>query len=197
MWVWHKVFGSFLGPDNALAWVLSRRLPDLHAARDPVQAVHEADGLAAQDAGRPAGDEEAPGEVQGRQAAAVRRDDEAEQGGGGQPAGLLSAGADPGAGLHRAVPRAADVPAGAVGDGECELPAERLLLRLRRRGVDGQRQAARRRPAGRLHDHAGRPAGLHGRRPRGDHLVGHPADHPGRHRHPPDQPPLGRPAGAR
>ena len=27
----------------------------------------------------------------------------------------------------------------------------------------------------------------------GDHLVGHPADHPGRHRHPPDQPPLGRP----
>ena len=23
MWVWHKVFGSFLGPDSALTWVLS------------------------------------------------------------------------------------------------------------------------------------------------------------------------------
>ena len=69
MWVWHKVFGSFLGPDSALTWVLSRRLPDLHAARDPLQAVHEADGLAAEDAGRPAADEEAAGEVQGRQAA--------------------------------------------------------------------------------------------------------------------------------
>ena len=23
MWVWHKVFGSFLGPDTALTWVLS------------------------------------------------------------------------------------------------------------------------------------------------------------------------------
>ena len=23
MWVWHKVFGSFLGPDNVWAWVLS------------------------------------------------------------------------------------------------------------------------------------------------------------------------------
>ena len=34
----------------------------------------------------------------------------------------------------------------------------------RRRRLDGQRQAARRRSAGRLHDDARRPAGLHGRR---------------------------------
>ena len=63
----------------------------------------------------------------------VRRDDEAEQGGRGQPAGRLSAGAGAGAGVHRAVPRAAQVPAGAAAGGG--LHRRSLLLRRGRRAV--------------------------------------------------------------
>ena len=54
MWVWHKVFGAVPRAEQRLVLGAVRRLPDLHAARHPVQAVHEADGLAAEDAGDPA-----------------------------------------------------------------------------------------------------------------------------------------------
>ena len=109
MWFWHKVFGSSSGRDSGFAWVLGG-LPGLHAARDPVQAVHEPDALDAQDAGGPAGDEEAREKYKDDK---QRMAEEMQklQGAGGQPAGLLSAGAHPGAGVHRSVPRAADVPA--------------------------------------------------------------------------------------
>ena len=107
MWVWHKVFGSFMGANNPWAWVLSvvflvftlrgllfRPFMKQMDSQMKMQAVQpEMKKLREK--------------YKDDKTAAHRRDDAAEQGGRGQPAGRLSAGADPGSGVHRPVPRAA------------------------------------------------------------------------------------------
>ena len=112
MWVWHKVFGSFLGADSALTWVLSvvfliftlrailfKPFMKQMDSQLKMQAVQpEMKKLR----------EKYKDDKQRLAEEMMKLNKEA----GRQPAGLLPARADPGAGLHRSVPRAADVPAG-------------------------------------------------------------------------------------
>ncbi|CAA9248831.1 MAG: Inner membrane protein translocase and chaperone YidC, short form OxaI-like, partial [uncultured Actinomycetospora sp.] len=110
-------------------------LPRLHAPGPADQAVHQPGPLDAQDAGVPAADQEAAGEVQERPHEARGGDAEAPEGARRQPAGRLPAAAGAAAGLHRPVPRAARLPA--------QLPLQ-LRLRPRRHRVVHQRRHLRR-----------------------------------------------------
>ena len=102
----HSLYSLVFDEDSGWAWGLSIVSlvvadPDL-----PDPALREADQVDPEHAGAPAEDEGDPGALQERQAAPVRRDDEAVQGDGHQPALLVPS--DPGAVavLLRAVPRA-------------------------------------------------------------------------------------------
>ena len=95
------------GPSAGGRW--RSRLPRVHPASDPVQAVRRAGQVHAQDGRVPARDQEASGQVQERQAEARGGDAEAPVRARREPARRLSADPAPDPCLHRPEPRAAVV----------------------------------------------------------------------------------------
>ena len=160
MWVWHKIFGSFLGPNTALTWVLSvvfliftlrailfKPFMKQMESQLKMQAVQPQMKKLR---------EKYKDDKQRLSEEMMKLNKEA----GVNPlASCLPAliQAPVFIGLFHVLRMFQPVNEGPRA-GRVDLPATRLLLRLRRRRVHGQRQAPRRRAAGRFHDDAAGPA---------------------------------------
>ena len=170
MWVWYKAFAFLLGAVELLRLGAVGDVPGVHLARDPLQAVRQADPHHAADAGVAAADQGAAEEVRQGPPADGAGDAEAPARARLQPDPRLSADAGPAAGVPRALSRADVVqpdpdrhrPAGVVGGGE-PVAGQLRVQRDRRRALP--RREPVRRAAGRDDDPAARPGGVHGIQP--------------------------------